>query len=265
MPEITSYPSGTPSWAELSTTDDEGALSFYGALFGWVDNPQEIGPDWYYHMQTINDLPACSIYRQGDEERSQNVPPHWNIYFTVISVEETMAAVSANGGQVVMGPMDVFEAGRMAMCQDPQGAFFAIWQPNQHIGARIKQEPGAMFWHELLTSDQNAAIDFYVAALGVEQGTVMQPHQYAMLNAGGTEVAGIMQITPDMGEFPPHWTVYFGVDNADEAVAKAQSLGATVYVPATDIVPVEGQPPIGRFAALGDPQGAAFSVFQPTG
>ena len=46
-----------------------------------------------------------------------------------------------------------------------------------------------------------------------------------MLRAGETEVAGVMQITPGMGEFPPHWTVYFGVENADEAVAKAQSLG----------------------------------------
>ena len=151
----------------------------------------------------------------------------------------------------------------MAMCQDPQGAFFAIWQAKQHIGCRVKLEPGAMFWNELLTTDRNAAIDFYTATLGVGRGQVMQPDEYAMLQAGGEDVAGVMQITPDMGEFPPHWSVYFGVANADEAVAKAQSLGATVYVPPTDIVPVEGQPPIGRFAALGDPQGAAFSIFQP--
>ena len=262
MPEVTAHAPGTPSWSELSTTDEAGALAFYGALFGWVDNPQEMAPNSYYHMQTINDLPACSIYQQGEEERSQNVPPHWNIYFTIENVEETMAAVSQNGGAVVFGPMDVFEAGRMAMCQDPQGAFFAIWQPRLHIGARIKHENGAMIWHELLTTDRAAAADFYIAALGVERGSVMQPNEYAMLSVGGTEVAGIMQITPEMGEFPPHWTVYFGVENADEAVAKAQSLGATVYVPATDIVPVEGQPPIGRFAALGDPQGAGFSVFQ---
>jgi len=84
-----------------------------------------------------------------------------------------------------------------------------------------------------------------------------------MLKAGGTEVAGIMQITPEMGEFPPHWSVYFGVENADDAVAKAQGMGATVYMPPTDITPFEGQPPIGRFATLGDPQGAVFSVFQP--
>ncbi len=265
MPEVTSHAPGTPSWAELSTTDDTGALAFYGALFGWEDEPNEIGPNWYYHMQKTQGQYACSIYQQGEEERCQNVPPHWNTYFTVENVEDTMAKITGNGGQVVFGPMDVFDAGRMAMCQDPQGAHFAIWQPKEHIGARIKQEPGAMFWHELLTPDQGAAIDFYVAALGVERGLVMEQNQYHMLNAGGTEVAGVMQITPDMGQFPPHWTVYFGVENADEAVAKAQSLGATVYVPATDIIPFEGQPPIGRFATLGDPQGAAFSVFQPMG
>ena len=262
MPEVTSYPQGAPSWAELSTTDDAGAVSFYNALFGWVDDPQEIGPDWYYHMQKVNDLPACSIYRQSDEEKAQNVPPHWNTYFTVTSIDETVGAIGRNGGTVVVGPMDVFEAGRMAMCQDPQGAFFAIWEAKQHIGARVKMEKGAMFWNELMTTDRNAAVDFYCAALGVEKGEVMQPHEYAMLQAGGENVAGVMQIMPEMGEFPPHWSVYFGVDSADEAVEKAQSLGAMVFVPPTDIVPSEGQPPIGRFAVLADPQGAAFSVFQ---
>ena len=262
MPEVTAYAPGTPSWSELSTTDEAGALAFYGALFGWEDEPNEMGPNWYYHMQKVQGLYACSIYQQGEEERSQNVPAHWNIYFTTENVDATIAAINENGGTVVFGPMDVFEAGRMAMCQDPQGAFFAIWQPNQHIGATIKMEPGAMTWHELLTPDREAAVDFYIAALGVERGLVMQPNEYAMLAAGGTEVAGVMQITPDMGEFPPHWSVYFGVENVDEAVAKAQSLGGTVYVPGTDIIPVEGQPAIGRFAALGDPQGASFSVFQ---
>ena len=262
MPEVTSHANGAPSWAELDTTDDIGALAFYSALFGWEDDPQEMAPGWFYHMQKVNDLPACSIYKQSKEELAQNVPPHWNIYFTVANVDQTIEAIGQNGGTVVFGPHDVFEAGRMAMCQDPQGAFFAIWQANKHIGCRIKHEPGAMFWNELLTTDRAAAVDFYIAALGVERGSVMQPDEYAMLNAGGTEVAGVMQITPEMGEFPPHWTVYFGVENADAAVEKAQSLGATVFVPPTDIVPFEGQPPIGRFAAMSDPQGAAFSIFQ---
>ena len=263
MPEVTSHAPGAPSWAELDTTDEQGALAFYSALFGWEDDPQEITPGWFYHMQKVNGLPACSIYLQSEEERSQNVPPHWNTYFNVNNVDETTAAIGQNGGTVVFGPMDVFEAGRMAMCQDPQGAYFAIWQAKQHIGCRVKTEPGAMFWNELLTTDRNAAVDFYVAALGVERGSVMQPHEYSMLQAGGTEVAGVMQITPEMGQFPPHWSVYFGVESADDTLEKAQSLGASVFVPATDIVPVEGQPAIGRFASLADPQGAAFGIFQP--
>ena len=263
MPVITSYAPGTPSWAELSTTDEKGALSFYSTLFGWEDDPQEMGPNWYYHMQKASGQYACSIYQQGEEERSQNAPPHWNTYFTVNDADVTASAIGQNGGQVVFGPMDVYEAGRMAMCQDPQGAFFAIWQPKLHIGAGVKNETGAMFWNELLTTDREAAISFYSAALGVERGEVMAPMDYAMIKAGEENVAGILQITPEMGEFPPHWSVYFGVEDADATVEQAKTLGATVYVPATDIVPFEGQPPIGRFAALADPQGAPFSIFQP--
>ena len=265
MPEITSHSHGAPSWADLATTDPAAALSFYSALFGWEDDPQPMGPDAFYHMQKLNGLEAAAIFQQMDQERDQGIPPHWNTYITVENVDDTMAAITRNGGVVVFGPMDVFEAGRMAMCQDPQGAFFAIWQAKMHIGARIKQETGAMCWHELLTTDRAAAVDFYSSALGVEQGEVMQPLQYAMLRAGGEDVAGVMQITPDMGEFPPHWSVYFGVENADETAARAQSLGATIFVPPTDIVPVEGQPPIGRFSAMADPQGAPFSIFQPIG
>lgn len=262
MPEVTSHAPGTPSWAELDTTDEIGAIAFYSALFGWQDDPQEITPGWYYHMQRLNGLEAASIYRQSDEELAQNVPPHWNIYFTVVNVDESVAAVTRNGGTVAFGPMDVFEAGRMAMCQDPQGAFFAIWQPNQHIGARIKDEAGAMTWSELLTTDRDAGIEFYVKALGMERGEVIESINYAFVNADGNGVAGVVQITPEIGEFPPHWSVYFATDDTNETVAKAESLGATVYLPPTDIVPVEGQPPIGRFASLGDPQGASFSVFQ---
>ncbi len=264
MPEVTSYAQGTPSWAELSTTDEDAALSFYGALFGWVDEPNEMGADTYYHMQKLGDRYACAMYQQGAEERGQNTPPHWNVYLTVRDVDEAVDSVRENGGQIAFGPMDVFEAGRMAMCQDPQGAFFAIWQPKQHIGAGVRGETGAMCWHELLTTDRDAAVEFYTAALGLERFQVPESSMdYVMLRAGETEVAGVMQITPDMGEFPPHWSVYFGVESADATTEQARSLGATVYVPPTDIAPIEGQPPIGRFAALADPQGASFSIFEP--
>ena len=255
MPEVTSYTHGAPSWAELSTTDEAGALAFYGPLFGWTDDPQEISPDWYYHMQRLNGLEAASIYKQGVEEREMGVPPHWNLYFTVDNVDEVTERVGQTGGNVLVGPMDVFEAGRMAMLQDRQGAPFAIWQPKQHIGARVKDEPGTMIWTELLTTDSNDAFDFYRDVLGMERGETMGPMGYTLMKVQGTEVSGIMQITPEMGEFPPHWTVYFAVADVNATITQAQSLGGTVIVPVQDI------PNVGRFAGLMDPQGAYLVVF----
>ena len=77
MPEVTKHAPGTPSWFELSTTDEKGALEFYGALFGWVDEPQPMGENVFYHMQKLNGLEAAAIYQQQEEERNQGVPGTW--------------------------------------------------------------------------------------------------------------------------------------------------------------------------------------------
>ena len=93
MPEVSSHAPGAPSWFELSTSDEEGALDFYGATFGWVDDPQPIGDKWFYHMQKSNGLEAAAIYLHRDEEREMEVPPHWNTYLTVTNVDEAVAKV----------------------------------------------------------------------------------------------------------------------------------------------------------------------------
>lgn len=259
MPEFTSHVQGTPSWAELSTSDDKAALAFYSALFGWTDDPQEMGPNMVYHMQKLNGLEAAAIYQQGEEEKGQGVPPHWNTYFTVDDVDQSAAKAGQLGATVIFGPMDVFEAGRMAMLQDRQGAMFALWEPKAHIGVRIKNETGALIWNELLTTDPEDATQFYSGLLGMGSSKMPGPMDYTLLNVGGTDVAGVMAITAEMGPVPPHWSVYFGVDDVDAAAKKAESLGGTMVVPPMDI------PEIGRFAGLRDPQGAMFSIYKPAG
>lgn len=255
MPEVTSHAPGTPSWFELSTTDEKGALDFYSALFGWLDDPQQIGENQFYHMQKLNGLEAVSIYQQFEEERNQGVPPHWNTYFTVSNTDETVAKVQEAKGTVLFGPMDVFTAGRMAMLQDRQGAAFAIWQPQDHIGCRVKGEPGAIAWNELSTTDPDDAVEFYKGLFGVDSVSMEGPMEYTMLRAGGTEVAGVMRITPEMGPVPPNWMVYFSVANVDATAGQAVSLGATLLMPGMDI------PDVGRFATIRDPQGAVFSIY----
>ena len=255
MPEVTRHAPGTPSWFELSTTDEKGALEFYCALFEWVDDPQPMGENVVYHMQKLNGLEAAAIYQQQEEERNQRVPAHWNTYFTVTNVDEVVAKVEQAKGTVLFGPMDVFTAGRMTMLQDRQGAAFAIWQPQDHIGCRVKGEPGAIGWNELLTTDPKDATDFYGSLLGFESAAMEGPMEYTMLKASGTDVAGVIQITKEMGPIPPNWMVYFGVANVDAACDKAVALGATLLTPGMDI------PNVGRFATIQDPQGAVFSIF----
>ena len=258
MPEVTKHAQGAPSWAELSTTDEAGAITFYSALFGWEDEPHPMGENWFYHIQKVNGLDAAAIYQQGEEERNMGVPAHWNLYFTVEDADSVSAQAVQMGAKIIFGPTDIFDAGRTAAIQDPQGAYFFVWQPKRHIGARVKDDPGAMTWHELLTTNSGDAIELYTTLLGLERGETMVPMGYTLLRSEGTDVLGVMQITPDMGEVPPNWSIYFAVKDVDAAVTQAQSLGGGVVVPATDI------PDIGRFSVLTDPQGAFFNIFKGT-
>lgn len=89
MPEVKRYKQGQFSWAELATSDEKAALKFYGAMFGWKDDPQPMGPGSVYHMQRIKDRNACAIMKQRDDEARQGIPPHWNTYVTVDDVDST--------------------------------------------------------------------------------------------------------------------------------------------------------------------------------
>lgn len=154
MPKITSHAFGTPSWADLSTVDDNEAVEFYGTLFGWTDDPQEMGPESFYHIQRIDGQSVVGISKQGEEEAAQSIPPHWNAYFAVENADQTVQNATDAGGSILMDPFDIFDAGRMAIIRDPQGAVFSVWQANQHIGAEIVQEPGFLLMPVLLPTHQ---------------------------------------------------------------------------------------------------------------
>jgi len=132
-----------------------------------------------------------------------------------------------------------------------------LWQANQHIGATLVNEPGAVIWNELITDKPESALAFYEAVLGVRSGTMeMSPGQtYHLLKVGGTDVGGCME--PPMPEVPNHWHVHFAVADADATTAQASSAGGQVAVDPFDI------PTVGRSAVLTDPQGAMFGVLTP--
>ncbi len=250
--EFERYDNGVPSWVDMSGPDLAGSREFYAGLFGWncPEGPPEAGG------YSVCDLGGKSVAGLGPQ-MNPDAPPSWMTYVNVDSADDTVAKVTANGGAVLAGPMDVMDVGRMAVIADPLGAVIGLWQPGTHIGAELANEPGTYCWSELITTDLDAAKAFYRAVFGwdaADQGPSGGPVAYTEWKLGGKSVGGMMLKTPEMpAEMPPMWGVYFAVANADDSAALAEKLGASVMMPPTDIDP-------GRFAFLADPQGVMFSV-----
>jgi hypothetical protein len=248
MPEVTSHQHGVPSWVDIGTADVPAALQFYGDLFGWEgeDMGEETG---HYTIVSKGGRMVGAI--SGAEDPG---PPRWSTYINVDDVDAVQAKAEAAGATVVMPPSDVMTAGRMAVYQDPTGAYISTWQPRDHPGAQVVNEPGALIWNELSTSDPAAAQDFYGEVFGWGWGGSDQYHE---AQVSGRTIAGVMPRPAEMpGEVPDHWLVYFGSADVDADAARAAELGATVLVPPVDV------PGTGRFSVLADPQGAMFGLFK---
>jgi predicted enzyme related to lactoylglutathione lyase len=259
MPDVTSHTPGTFSWPELATTDQKAGVEFYRDLFGWHVNDQTMGPGETYSMFELRGRPVAAAYTMRPEEKQAGAPPHWNSYVTVQNVDDTVKKAQSLGAKVLAPPFDVMDAGRMAVLQDPTGAVFEVWQPNKHIGAMILNEPGALCWTELTTSDLRAAESFYSALFGwtAKQGNA-GGMEYTEMSNNGQPAVGMMPKPPGMpAHVPSFWMPYFMVTDVDASAANAKQLGAKVMVAPGDI------PNVGRFAIIGDPQGAVFAVFTP--
>ena len=248
MGERTSYPHGTFSWVDLATTDPEGAKAFYGGLFGWEGEDMPAGGGLIYTMFRLNGLYVAAVSSQMEHERAAGIPPHWNSYVTVDDVDAVAARVPELGGQLLAGPFDVLDSGRMAVLQDPTGAVVSLWQAGNHHGAQLVNDPGSLTMNSLTTPDPERAREFYAALLG---WTFEMGPEFSQIKVGDRLNAGMRGDT----SVPPHWLPYFTVDDADAAAATARDGGGSVRVGPTAI-------PAGRFAVFTDPAGAAFAVFE---
>lgn len=257
MPQVSQHAPGRFCWIELATSDQQAAKSFYSSLLGWELEDNPMGPDTgaVYTMIRRSGLDIGGMYKQGPEHRG--VPPHWMSYVAVTSADETAARAKSLGATLLAEPFDVFDIGRMATVRDPQGAVLSLWQARKHVGTRIIDEPGAPTWNELGARDTAAAEKFYAALFGwTPQAMDMPMGKYTIFAAKDGMAGGMYAITPEMGDMPPNWGIYFAVDDCDVRTGKAKTLGAKICLPPTDV------PNVGRFATLADPQGACFSIIK---
>ncbi|HEX8752802.1 MAG TPA: VOC family protein [Solirubrobacterales bacterium] len=268
------YIPGVPCWVDTTQPDPAAAVEFYGGLFGWeledVTSAEEPGS---YFIARLGGGDVAAIASPMGE-----APPRatWNTYVWVQGADATAAKVSEAGGTVLAEPFDVGEAGRMAVCADPEGAVFCLWQAGRHRGAQVVNEPGSLNFNGLNTRDLEAAAAFYGAVFGWEvldlngghawslpgyglfldelnPGTLERMSEFGAPNGFENVVASLNPIPDEEADTPPSWGVTFGVEDADATAARARELGGTVIAEPFDA-------PWVRMAVLADPQGATFTV-----
>jgi predicted enzyme related to lactoylglutathione lyase len=253
----TPWPSGTPCWVDLGVDDAAKARAFYGGLFGWdiQPGPPEAGG---YAVGLLGGRPVAGIGpKMGPTDAS--TPNAWTTYLAADNLDDIAAKVTTAGGQVMAGPMDVMDVGRMAIAIDPAGAVFGIWQARTHTGVGLANEPGSLCWNENMSRDFDGNKAFYHAVFGYEYDDMSSDgFSYATLKVGDAIVGGIGGLPAEVpADVPAHWSTYFAVADTDAAIGAVTRLGGSVVRPAWDS-------PYGRMATVGDDQGAVFSLIGVT-
>lgn len=249
---MTAFPDGAPCWVDGMFPDIGTAQEFYGELLGWTFT--EGAPAFGGYTQAHSDGKAVAAVVPALPELADQ-PATWNFYFASSDVSATAAKIREHGGTLMMEPAPVGDFGHMLSARDPGGVHFSAWQPGAHAGFEKTGEPGSFCWAEVHTRDAARADAFFPAVFPFEVRRMVDDQvDFQLWDIDGAPVLGRLAMGPDVpAEVPPFINVYFGVEDCDDAVATVRRLGGQVFFgPMTT--------PFGRWATVGDSQGAAFSV-----
>lgn len=240
-------------WHELMTTDTQSASSFYPRVTGWKTRPWE--HDSSYTLFEGQGGPMGGLMVLPEDAKSMGAPPSWLPYIGTPDIASSLAHAQRLGARLLKPVQEVPAVGKWAIVADPQGGTFALMQPsNPSSGTRGRPQLGEFSWHELATTDQRAALEFYSQLFGWKKSTAhdMGPMgTYQIFSIGGTDAGGIFNKDADM---PVHWLSYVNVNDADSAARAASAAGGRVVNGPMDV------PGGDRIAQIVDPQGGAFAV-----
>jgi predicted enzyme related to lactoylglutathione lyase len=245
---------GRPLWYELLTTDMKAAEAFYTAIVGWSVQPFGGSPDPYDMWVRKDGTPIGGVMHipQG-----MNFPPHWGMYVGVPKLEDAVAHIGRLGGSTLGPLIDIPSVGRMQTMKDPQGAAFSIYEPaGAPPGTEAEPQLGDVSWHELFTTDADAALTFYTTLFGWRPTEAMDmgaAGKYQMFGRA-RPLGGMMNKGPEMANVPPHWGLYFRVEDVHERAERVKANGGQVLNGPMEV-------PGGEWIVnCMDPQGAAFSL-----
>jgi predicted enzyme related to lactoylglutathione lyase len=254
MARIDDYAPGQFCWVDLAAHDLPVAVRFYEQLFGWTAEEQDTRGGPRYVQLYKNGASVAGVGQMSGEMMSRGVPPAWNSYVRVEDVDAVLEKVAVHGGTVTVPAMDILDVGRTAWFTDPTGAQLALWKPGRHAGCGLANEPGSFCWNELASRDIHRAAEFFGAVFGWDfEENPASPTPYLIVRNQGRHNGGLIQMNEEWGEMPPHWIVYFAVEEAQAAVARLKEAGGTLHHGPFDT-------PAGPLAVCADPQGAPFHL-----
>jgi predicted enzyme related to lactoylglutathione lyase len=278
MTEQRTYPEGVTAWIDVEQPDLEAAQTFYGGLFGWAF--EDAPPAWgaaRYLIALLDGSPVAGLADAPEADPDSGLtPPAWSTYVAVDDADDVVRRIEGAGGRVLHGPSAAGEDGRYAVCADPTGVLFRIWEPGTRAGAQTVNAPGAWNFSDLYAEDPAASAAFYTAVFGWSvddvgfASMIRRPgygdHLAATIDPGIYERQASIKTPPGFadaigwllpaGERPPHWHVTFTVSDCDATAAAAESLGGAVLK--------RGDTEWTRDALVRDPQGSVFTASQFT-
>jgi len=250
---------GRVIWYELLTTDMKGAEDFYTKVVGWTVEPfGDAGQGHPYGVWTRSG--GAGVGGVMPIPSGMHFPPHWGMYIGTPNIDQTVAAIEQHGGSALSPFIDVPSVGRMRTMKDPQGAAFSVMQPSMEGSPRSGMpEIGETSWHELYTTDAEAAMRFYSELFGWRQTEALdmgEMGKYLLFMRGENFGGGMMNKPPALAELPPFWGFYFRVADLDAAARTVTANGGRILNGPMEV------PGGDRVVNCEDPQGAAFSLHQ---
>ncbi|WP_295636566.1 VOC family protein [Novosphingobium sp.] len=256
-------PAGAFIWYELMTSDANAAARFYGDVVGWtIAGQPDPKADMDYRMIGRDDGgQAGGMLQLSPAMQEHGACPIWLPYFHVADVDAAIAAMAADGANLVMPAVD-HEVGRFAMLSDPQGVAFYLMKPKPPAGMEnmasdvfAPNTAQHVAWNELASPDLAGAKAFYGKHFGFTFDNVMPMGpmgDYCFIDHHGMQLGAIMQRHDESA--PAQWLLYFRVPNVTSAKAAIETGGGTVTSGPHEV-------PGGDHVVMAiDPQGARFGV-----
>jgi predicted enzyme related to lactoylglutathione lyase len=246
---------GRPFWYELMTTDMKAAEVFYRNVVGWSSSPFEPSAHPYTVFNRSGNHPVAGLMTRPE---GMNAPPFWAMYVAVPSLDDAVDQIKRLGGGEKSPVIQVATVGRLQMMKDPQGAAFYIIEPERaEQTPENRAELGEASWHELMTTDAAAAMEFYSKIFGWQFGEPMDMGpmgEYYIFNRPHGMIGGMMNTPREMAQVPPNWQIYFRVPDIDAAAERIKANGGKILNGPMEV------PGGDKIVSAMDPQGAAFAL-----